>query len=302
MNKPTVTLASGALAVACMLALAVPAQASFPGRNGSIAFSSLRHGSYDIYLVSTSGKFTRLTKTSKINETSPAWSANGKKIAYERRDFSDQNHPGPFEIWVMNADGSHRQRVTKGTEPAWSPNGKKIAYVGPRQPRVSKPDIYVINSDGTHKKQLTKDRKSERSPDWSPDGKWIAFATDRGSSHDVWKMHPDGTHGIRLTSVGFYDDQPSWAPNGKKIAYISRRVSGPFHLWTMNADGSGATEVGDLRVAAVAWSPDGRQIAYQQSDLQGAGLDIFRVGLSGSNPINLTHNPAPDTGPSWQPR
>jgi TolB protein len=302
MNKSTVTLASGALAVACALALSAPAQASFPGRNGSIAFSSFRHGTYDIYLVSTSGKLTRLTKTSKVNETSPAWSASGKKIAYERRDFSDQNHPGPYEIWVMNADGSHRHRVTKGTEPAWSPNGRKIAFVGPRQARVSRPDLDVINVDGTHRKQLTKDRLSERTPDWSPDGKWIAFATDRGHSHDIWKMHPDGTHGVRLTALGPYDDQPSWAPSGKKIAYISRSTPGQYHLWNMNADGSGAAEVDDVAATALAWSPDGKQIAYQQSDLQGTALDIFRVGLSGSDPVNLTHDPAPDTGPSWQPR
>jgi len=296
------TVASAAAAAACGLVIAAPAHASFPGRNGQIAFASFGHGTFDVYLVSPSGSVKRLTKTAKVNETLPAWSANGKKIAYTRRDFSDQNHPGPYEVWVMNADGSHRHRLARGTEPAWSPNGKRIAYVGPRQPRVTRPDVWVMNADGSHRRQLTTDRLSDRSADWSPDGKWIAFATDRGKSHDIWKMHPDGSHAVRLTAIGPYDDQPSWAPDGKKIAYVTRSSSGLFHLWTMNADGSGAAPVSDITAYGTAWSPDGRQIAYDHADALGGVADIFRVPVSGALPVKLTSGPAPDTDPSWQPR
>lgn len=296
------TIPSAVVLAACGLAIAAPAYASFPGRNGQIAFTSLRGSSFDIYLVSPSGAVKRLTKTANVNETSPAWSANGKKIAYTRRDFSDQNHPGPYEIWVMNADGSHRHRLTRGTEPAWSPNGKRIAYVGPRQPRVGRPDIWVMNSDGSHRKQLTSDRLSERSPDWSPNGVWIAFATDRGKSHDIWKMHTDGSHAVRLTAIGPYDDQPSWAPSGKEIAFVRRTAPGFFHLWTMNADGSRAAPVGDITAYGTAWSPDGLQIAYDHADVSGGVGEIFRVSLAGLQPANLTGSSAPDTDPSWQPR
>jgi Tol biopolymer transport system component len=289
-------LASAVLA----LVLAVPAQASFPGRNGSIAFDSYRHGTFDIYLVSPGGAVKRLTTTAKFNETNPAWSASGKKIAYERRDFRDPNHPGLFEIWVMNADGSHKHRVARGTEPAWSPNGKKIAYVGSREPRVGRPDIWVMNSDGSHQKRLTSDPLSERSPDWSPDGKWVAFATDRGNSHDIWKMRADGSAAVRLTSLGPYDDQPSWSPSGKKIAYVTRDAAG-YKLMTMKSNGSAAAPVGTISAYRSAWSPDGKQIAYEDSDQAGGAGEIFRVGLSGLSPVNLTANRAQDDHPSWQP-
>jgi Tol biopolymer transport system component len=295
-------LITGAALTVCLMWLAASALASFPGRNGSIAFTSLRHGSFDIYLVSPSGSLKRLTKTSKVNETSPAWSANGRKIAYERRNFSNPNHPGPYEIWVMNADGSHQHRLARGTEPAWSPNGKRIAYVGPRQPRVSKPDIWVMNSDGSHQKRLTFSPLSERSPDWSPDGKWIAFATDRGHSHDIWKMRADGTVAVRLTAIGPYDDQPSWSPSGKQIAYISRSTTGLFHLWTMNADGSHAAPVGNISAHGIAWSPDGRQIAIDDLTASGGPANIFRVPLASAQPVALTSGSAPDSDPSWQPR
>jgi TolB protein len=281
----------------CLAWLAAPALASFPGRNGSIAFTSFRHGTFDIYLVSPSGSLKRLTKTGKINETSPAWSANGRKIVYE------PNHPGPYEIWVMNADGSHQHRLARGTEPAWSPNGKRIAFVGPRQPRVGRPDIWVMNSDGSHQKRLTFNPLSERSPDWSPDGKWIAFATDRGHSHDIWKMRADGSVAVRLTAIGPYDDQPSWSPSGKQIAYITRGTTGGiFHLWTMDADGSHAAPVGDITAHGIAWSPDGRQIAVDHSAVPGGTANIFRVPLSNPQPVGLTTGSAPDSDPSWQPR
>ena len=302
MQKTTTALASTALAFASVLVLAAPADASFPGRNGSIAFASYRHGTFDIYLVSPAGAVKRLTQTSVINETSPTWSANGKKIAYDRRDFSDENHPGPGEIWVMNADGSHRHRVARGSDPAWSPDGKRIAYVGPFAARSGRPDIWVMNSDGSHRKRLTTDRLSERSPDWSPDGKWIAFATDRGRSHDIWKMRTDGSRAVRLTAIGPYDDRPSWAPSGKKIAYVSRSTPGQYDLWTMNANGTGAAPVDEVTGFAPVWSPDGRQIAFEHADLAAGVRDIFTVGLSGSQALNLTANPAPDGDPSWQPR
>ncbi len=286
--------------VVVALVLAVPAQASFPGRNGSIAFDSYRHGTFDIYLVSPGGAVKRLTTTAKFNETSPAWSASGKKIAYERRDFRDPNHPGSFEIWVMNADGSHKHRLARGTQPAWSPSGKKIAYVGPRRPRVGRPDIWVMNSDGSHQKRLTSNPLSERSPDWSPDGKWIAFATDRGNSHDIWKIRQDGKVAVRLTAIGPYDDLPSWSPDGRKIAYVTRDTAG-YKLMTMNSNGSGAAPVGTIGAYRSAWSPDGKQIAYEHSDVTGGVEDIFRVGLASLSPVNLTDNPAQDDHPSWQP-
>ena len=108
----------------------------------------------------------------------------------------------------MRADGSHPRRLGRGTEPAWSPDGRRIVFTGPRQVRVSRPDLWVMRSDGSHRRRLTANRASDRSADWSPDGRWIAFASDRGRSHDVWRIRPDGSGAVRVTAVGPYDDQP----------------------------------------------------------------------------------------------
>src|SRR5581483_6864314 len=149
MNKlSTVGLASAALIAAGALTVA-SAQASFPGRNGAITFTSNRSGGFwDLYQVSPNGRSVkRLTHTRKAAESQPAWSANGRRLAFVRRDWHSQLHPGPFEVWTMNADGSHQRRLARGTEPAWSPDGKRIAFVGQRVVRVGRPDIWVMNAD-----------------------------------------------------------------------------------------------------------------------------------------------------------
>jgi Tol biopolymer transport system component len=104
-----------------------------------------------------------------------------------------------------------------------------------------------------------------------------------------------------LTALGPYDDQPSWSPDARRIAYISRIVSGSFFLWTMRADGSDATQVGQVPCSSTAWSPDGNLIACGRSAAQGAGGDIFTVGITGTPELNVTHSKANDVDPPWRP-
>ena len=203
----------------------------------------------------------------------------------------------------MRADGSHPRRLARGTEPAWSPDGRRIVFTGPRQVRVSRPDLWVMRSDGGHRRRLTTDRASDRSPDWSPDGRWIAFASDRGHSHDVWRMPPDGSGAVRVTAVGPYDDQPSWAPGrpADRVRAPGRRAGVPA-CGPSAADGSGGAPVGDTPAFGTAWSPDGRRIAFDRASAPGAPTDLFTLALPAGPPRILTRDPAPDLDPAWQPR
>jgi Tol biopolymer transport system component len=292
------------------LALTSTAVASFPGTNGSIAFSSNRSRlSYDLYLMNADGKTTRrLTRTNTVNEGSPAWSADGKRIAFVRREWADPNHPGPFEIWTMRADGSHLRRLARGSDPAWAPSGRWIAYTGPWTPRSSKPDLWVMRDDGSRPHRLTfTPRASEREPDWSPNGRLIAYMSNvaglKTGQSAIYTMRADGTRKTRLTPLGSRTRQPSWSPDGRQIAFkrwTSGIPVGAGALWTMRADGSNAQPLVVRQIGDCAWAPDGTKIAFDAT-VPSPLFDVYATGLDGAAPVALTSGKADNSGPAWQP-
>src|SRR5205085_1473449 len=172
-----------ALVAGCVLgALGLPAfhgasaQSSTGKFNGLIAFGTNRNGpSGKIYVMNPDGSNQHGITNSPGGETRPAFSPDGKKIAFVR-DFK--------AILMMNPDGSGQTTVVDGASagfsyitafPDWSPDGKKIVFNAIAKDSRNGADIYVINVDGTGLTQLTTDPTDDSSPAWSPDGTKIAF-------------------------------------------------------------------------------------------------------------------------------
>ena len=177
-----VLVATVLLSLACAQAGAAPP--ALPVRNGDVLYSKQLMKpdarAADLYANwFADGYAKRLTRTPKSHELDPAASPNGRLIAYTRISLA---RPGS-QIWAVRKDGSHRRFIARGSEPAWSPDGKRIVFVGPRQPRVSKPEIYIMRADGTHIRRLTNNwNASDRSPSFSPDGKRIVFLSNRDAT------------------------------------------------------------------------------------------------------------------------
>ena len=100
----------------------------------------------------------------------PAWSPDGRRIAFERaprQRYSYKPGSAGYEVYVMNADGSGEQRLTRGgSHPRWSPDGRKIAYLSKRG---GNRDIWIINADGSRQRNLTRAAgRPESGPVWSP--------------------------------------------------------------------------------------------------------------------------------------
>jgi TolB protein len=207
----------------------------------------------DIYVMNANGSGVRRLTSDSASEGGPAWSPDGRWIAYDRyrsgksaiwkmrADGSHKTRLSPpllsavpawspdgariafvdhGRIWVMNADGSVRHAVTHtvtGVDwaPSWSRDGRRIAYESDRatSPVDPRNEIWLMNADGSHQVRLTHNSLADNHPVWSPDGRWIAFASELphpGTSH-IWVMQPNGKGLHRVSSSPGEEYYPSWS-------------------------------------------------------------------------------------------
>ena len=157
---------------------------------------------------------------------------------------------------MINADGSNVRDLTPhpgrgpghgAADPAWSPDGRTIAFVRWASPVGGHEDvgfgspeaIYVVKADGSGLRNLTpKPVGTYAAPAWSPDGRKIAFVSDRDGNSEIYVMNADGSGQRSLTRNPAYDADPAWSPDGRKLAFVSNR-DGSYGVYVMNADGSG---------------------------------------------------------------
>jgi Tol biopolymer transport system component len=151
----------------------------------------------------------------------------------------------------VDVDGTGERRLTHaGTqdlEPAWSPDGRQIVFTrgflrfsrSDQRYELTRSEIWRVSADGRNAGRLTRTRREIEDffPAWSPDGRHIAFVSDRTGSRDIYVMDRNGRALRRLTRARGEDRWPVWAPHGQRIAFISDRA-GNDEIFVMQADGS----------------------------------------------------------------
>src|ERR1700693_6620637 len=94
--------------------------------------------------------------------------------------------------------------------------------------------LFIAHADGSLERPLLPNSGFEYNASFSPDGKWILFASERGGSADIYRVHPDGSGLERLTDDPAYDDQGALSPDGKQLAFVSSRGTGSAGIWVLD--------------------------------------------------------------------
>jgi len=236
----------------------------------------------------------------------------GGVIAFGLRDAK-----GHLQIWVAKPDGSERRQLTSEGQNGladWSPDGKKLTFMAIRE---NGPFIGVMNADGSNQKLFA---AGSLSPDWSPDGRFIAFSRNG----QIWSMSADGTGEKKITSSAVIKVRPSWSPDGKQMVFmVVRNPGSPTNpqpqIGIMNSDGTNERiltvedrtnfDEGGTRVLETAhdtnapsWSPVDDRVVFW-SGIETKYGQVWSMRADGTASTQLTHerNHSNNDDPSWSP-
>jgi TolB protein len=253
-----------------------------PFFTSKIVFCSNRDGNWELYMMDYDGhNQTRLT-FNKVSDYMPAWSTDGRKIAYTSY-VGDKAILYLLEVY----EGKRQEVYSRGTSfaPNFSPDGKKMVFCS--QEEGGNTEIYVATSEGKNIRRLTFNKSIDTAPCWSPTSRQIAFTSDRGGTPQIYIMDAEGSNVTRVSFGGTYHDAPAWSSQGDNIAYVSR-VDQVFDLYVLNLRTKQIMKLteGNARSEYPCWSPDGRHIMFT-SNLNGT-LQIYSVDYDGRNLRRLT--------------
>ena len=297
-------------ALAGMLALAGTAreaEATFPGTNAGIVFSSNRTtgtgvdnptGDSEIFTIKADGTGLKQLTNNTGRDEYPVVSPDGAKVTYQSQGDPATNAASDFEVYLMNAsDGSNNKNLTNNAvgdyNPDFSPDGQRIAYESHGDSTTNPEgdtEIYVMSAlDGSGKKNLsnTGNGVSDYGPVFSPDGTKVAYES-RGiqnsnleGDYEVYSVNAtDGSGQSNLTNNGtdVGDYQPVFSPDGTKVVYSSEGTQnsnpqGDHEVYRMNAtDGTGKKNLSNngsgVGDLSPAFSHGGAKIAYTSYGVQ----------------------------------
>jgi eukaryotic-like serine/threonine-protein kinase len=194
--------------------------------------------------------------SSTRTDTSPQYSADGKKIAFS------SSRTGHLEIWVCDSDGANPVQLTSFGgphvgSPRWSPDGRHIAFDSTAEGHR---DIYVVGAAGGRPRRLTAEPSADVRPSWSRDGRFVYFASDRGGEWQVWKAPAEGGPAVQVTKQGGREAFES--PDGRFVYYAKENVPG---LWRVPSEGGEEVKVLD-GVRQGAWAVWERGIYFVNSE------------------------------------
>ncbi len=225
---------------------------------------------------------------------SPAWSPDGKKIAYVSFEL------GKAAVYVQDLMTGRRHIVANfrgsNSAPAWAPDGQHLAVVLSRDGRSG---IYLVGENGGRPALVESSQGIDTEPSFSPDGKYLIFTSDRGGSPQIYRTLVSGGPAERLTFDGSYNVSPHYSPDGKSFVYLERN-SGHFNVAIQDFATGQSQLLTDADLdQSPTFAPNGKLILYA-SIYGGRGI-LAIVSSDGRIKQRLTMQAGDIREPAWGP-
>jgi Tol biopolymer transport system component len=270
-----------AFTMLAMFALAPGASATFPDRNGLIAFQAQTEHGIQIFTVRPNGHDLRQITDIDGDATVPDWSPDARRIAFAVNDCS---------VGIMDADGGNLSLIADDpglcqSDPSFTPDGTRLVFEHFDWLGTGADDVWSMKPDGSDKRFVT--GAGAVDPNVSPDGRSVSFKGPPDGALFVENM--DGTGIVQVSPSISVTYKHDWAPDGRDLVVSDDSEPGPddaVNVVTVRPDGSDWTYLthypAGYRANAGGYSPDGQWIIFR---LEGPGLvpTMYRIRPDGSD-------------------